>query len=193
MQTTKDYIILRQLLTDLGDKLNIANDYDTDGYIVDVDILTPPLHGTAKIMVDNTVLYSPFNDYLGFDNFDYVIYDDGDPSLSDTASVFLLVIEGDILPEPPFLIYNALTPNADGKNDYWKIKGIELFPENSVIIMDRWGEIIAEIENYDNAANRWEGKNKRGEMMPNGTYYYFIKLSMYSAFYKGWVLLYTDE
>ncbi|MCK5839008.1 MAG: gliding motility-associated C-terminal domain-containing protein, partial [Bacteroidales bacterium] len=171
----------------------LANDYDTDGYIVDIKILNHPLQGTAKIMADKTVLYSPFNDYLGFDNFDYMIYDDGNPSLSDTASVFLLTIEDDIFSELPFLIYNALTPNADGKNDYWKIKGIELFPDDIIIIMDRWGEIIAEIENYDKAANRWEGKNKMGEMMPNGTYYYFIKLSMYDTLYKGWVLLYTDE
>ncbi len=171
----------------------LANDYDPDGRIVNYEILTAPLHGASiKIMVDSTILYSPFNDYIGSDEFTYQIYDDGNPPLSDTATVRIEVFRKDILPEPPFIIYNALTPNGDGINDYWKIKGIELYPTNRVVIMDRWGGIIAEIEHYDNGDNRWEGLDKDGQMVPNGTYYYFLTISEYQAMYKGWVFLYRD-
>ncbi|MDD5695319.1 MAG: gliding motility-associated C-terminal domain-containing protein, partial [Bacteroidales bacterium] len=171
----------------------LANDYDPDGRIVNYEILAQPQHGASiKIMIDSTILYSPFNDYIGSDEFMYYIYDDGNPSLKDTATVRIDVFKKDILPEPPFIIYNALTPNGDGVNDYWKIKGIELYPTNRVVIMDRWGAIVAEIEHYDNGDNRWEGLDKEGNMVPNGTYYYFLTVSEYPAMYKGWVFLYRD-
>ena len=171
----------------------LANDYDPDGRITNYEILAAPLHGASiKIMVDSTILYSPFNDFVGSDKFTYYIFDDGNPQLSDTATVYIEVFKKDILPEPPFIIYNALTPNGDGVNDYWKIKGIELYPNNSVVIMDRWGKIVAEIQHYDNGANRWDGLDKDGQMVPNGTYYYFLTISEYQSMYKGWVFLYRD-
>jgi gliding motility-associated-like protein len=171
----------------------LANDYDPDGRIIDFEIISPPSHGASvKIMVDSTILYSPYNNFVGTDQLTYAIYDDGNPQLSDTAKVVIHVFDKDIYPEPPFIIYNALTPNDDGVNDYWKIKGIELFPDNKVVIMDRWGEIIAEFEHYDNASNHWAGLDKEGNMVPNGTYYYFLTISGYGGFYKGWVFLFRD-
>ncbi|MCX6233726.1 MAG: gliding motility-associated C-terminal domain-containing protein [Bacteroidetes bacterium] len=171
----------------------LANDYDPDGQIIDFELVTQPMHGTSsKIIADRAILYSPLEDFIGIDEFSYAIYDDGNPSLSSTTKVIMYVLDEDDFPGPPIIIYNALTPNADGKNDFWKLKGIELFPDNQVIIMDRWGTIIAEFEHYDNATVRWEGKNKEGFMVPNGTYYYFISLSDHRLFYKGWVFLYQD-
>ncbi|HOW26109.1 MAG TPA: gliding motility-associated C-terminal domain-containing protein [Bacteroidales bacterium] len=171
----------------------LANDHDPDGKIVNFEIIAPPVHGASiKIMVDSTILYSPFNNFTGTDQLIYAIFDDGNPPLSDTARVVIQVFNKDILPEPPFIIYNALTPNGDGINDYWKIKGIELFPNNKVVIMDRWGEIIAEFDHYDNVYNHWTGYDMDGNRMPNGTYYYFLTISDYDGFYKGWVFLYRE-
>ena len=69
---------------------------------------------------------------------------------------------------------------------------IELFPNNKVVIMDRWGEIIAEFDHYDNVYNHWTGYDMDGNRMPNGTYYYFLTISDYDGFYKGWVFLYRE-
>jgi gliding motility-associated-like protein len=150
------------------------------------------MHGTStKIMADGMVLYSPLENFIGIDEFSYAIYDDGNPPLTDTAKVIVYVLAEEYR-EPLFIIYNALTPNADGKNDFWKIEGIELYPDNRVTVMDRWGTIIAEFEHYDNATIRWEGKNKEGFLVPNGTYYYFISISNSGLIYQGWVFLYQD-
>lgn len=73
-------------------------------------------------------------------------------------------------------IYNMITPNNDGNNDYWFIDCIADFPDNHVEIFNRWGNKIWETDKYDNAFNVWEGKNKSGTVMPEGTYFYVIKL-----------------
>jgi gliding motility-associated-like protein len=47
-------------------------------------------------------------------------------------------------------IPNSFTPNNDGLNDFWEIKGIEKFTDNHVAIFNRWGEIIFETNGYSN-------------------------------------------
>lgn len=45
---------------------------------------------------------------------------------------------------------NVVTPNGDGKNDVFKIKGIEFFPVNTVQLFNRWGQKVFEAQNYQN-------------------------------------------
>lgn len=45
---------------------------------------------------------------------------------------------------------NVITPNGDGKNDQFKIKGIEFFPVNTVQLFNRWGQKVFEAQNYQN-------------------------------------------
>ena len=60
----------------------------------------------------------------------------------------------DITYVPPYFeVFNLVTPNNDGFNDYFKIAGIENFPENQVLIYNRWGVLIYEMENYGNTEN----------------------------------------
>ena len=66
------------------------------------------------------------------------------------------------------IIYNALTPNGDGKNDEFIIKNIHLYPDNNVEIYNRWGNLVYKKENYN---NEWDGGN-----LPDGTYYYVVKI-----------------
>ncbi len=72
-----------------------------------------------------------------------------------------------------------LTANNDGYNDQFVIQGIDKFPNNRVIIYNRWGATVWEIENYDNedAERSFMGiSNKIGsrEKLPGGTYFYVI-------------------
>jgi gliding motility-associated-like protein len=50
----------------------------------------------------------------------------------------------------PFEIYvidypRFFTPNGDGYNDAWKIKNLDLFPNASLIVYDRYGKLVQEI------------------------------------------------
>jgi gliding motility-associated-like protein len=168
----------------------MENDWDPDGdSIYFVDLWSYPTRGAVEVNEDQTVTYIPEPGFLGQVNFGYWICDDGLPaSLCDSAVVYIDISETP-LDEIPFKIYNALTPNGDGDNDYWKILGIEYFPDNEIILMDRWGLIVQRFRGYNNSTVRWEGRNLDGELLGNGVYYYILQLKYLNKMYKGWVLL----
>ncbi|MCB9225196.1 MAG: gliding motility-associated C-terminal domain-containing protein [Crocinitomicaceae bacterium] len=62
----------------------------------------------------------------------------------------------------------AMSPNGDNLNDTYFIKGIIAYPDNSLIITNRWGNVVYKVEDYDNS---WNGVNMKGENLPEGTYY----------------------
>jgi len=71
-------------------------------------------------------------------------------------------------------IHDAITPNGDGINDVWVIEGIQLYPGNSVRIFDKWGDLVFETTDYN---NDWKGNSRSGALLPDGTYYYLVKLN----------------
>jgi gliding motility-associated-like protein len=94
--------------------------------------------------------------------------------------------------EDNFLVipYNIITPNGNGKNDVWYVKNIESYPQNKVVIMDEWGLVIYEKTGYN---NDWEGKNKKGEILPDGTYYYVLTFENGKKVYKGFIALLRNK
>jgi len=83
--------------------------------------------------------------------------------------------------------YNGISPDGDGINDFWWIDGIEEFPDNEVLIFNRWGDKIIELRNYDNNNVVWGGLNRQGKRVPDGTYYYILKIKNLSKSYTGWI------
>ena len=67
---------------------------------------------------------------------------------------------------------NTITPNGDGHNDILVIKGLESFDANSLVIYNRWGEVVFHQDNYQNT---FDGYYKN-DLLPSGTYYYVLKL-----------------
>ncbi|MES2134131.1 MAG: PKD domain-containing protein [Bacteroidota bacterium] len=86
--------------------------------------------------------------------------------------------------------YNIITPNGNGKNDVWFVKNIENYPQNKVIIMDEWGLIVYEKSGYN---NNWDGKNKKGEILPDGTYFYVLTFEENKKVYKGFIALLRNK
>ncbi|SMP32316.1 isopeptide-forming domain-containing fimbrial protein, partial [Algoriphagus winogradskyi] len=69
-----------------------------------------------------------------------------------------------------FEIPNVFTPNGDGINDAWVIKGLqEFFQQNELLIVNRWGVEVYRMDNYQ---NDWDGDNLNG-----GTYFYQFQLT----------------
>lgn len=61
------------------------------------------------------------------------------------------------------------TPNNDGHNDDFDIHGIERYPNNTLTIFNRWGNIVYSADNYIN--HQWKGQNNSGDLLPDGTYF----------------------
>jgi gliding motility-associated-like protein len=74
---------------------------------------------------------------------------------------------------PPVNIFNTFTPNGDGFNDTWIIRGIERFEDARVQVYSRWGQTVFTSLGY---GSPWEGTN-RGKFLPAGAYYYVIELN----------------
>jgi gliding motility-associated-like protein len=83
-------------------------------------------------------------------------------------------------------IYNAISPNGDGENDVWWVDGITLFPENKVTIFNRWGDKVREFHKYDNRIVFWDGTNREGKLVSDGTYYYVLEIKDIKT-YTGWI------
>lgn len=87
------------------------------------------------------------------------------------------------------LIYNVLTPDGNGKNDFWKIGNIDFYPEAEVQIFNRWGEKIYSKKNYQ---NDWQGTYNKDEL-PDGSYYYIVSLPGFDSTYKGTITLLRNK
>lgn len=75
----------------------------------------------------------------------------------------------------------ALTPNGDGLNDFWRIDGIDQYPNNVVRIFNRWGDEVFKVNNYNNLSNVFSGEaNQRTGLgagrLPSGTYFFDIQI-----------------
>lgn len=68
----------------------------------------------------------------------------------------------------------GFSPNGDGFNDGYYIKGIERYPENVFFVFNRWGNEVYRKENYVNSD--WIGQNKDGDELPDGTYFVVLQI-----------------
>jgi gliding motility-associated-like protein len=80
----------------------------------------------------------------------------------------------------------GVTPNGDTYNDTWQIPCIAFF-QNTVEIYNRWGEQLYNATNYQ---SDWAGTYK-GNDLPDGTYYYIIKIvvNQRQTVYKGTITI----
>jgi gliding motility-associated-like protein len=76
---------------------------------------------------------------------------------------------------------NILTPNGDGVNDTWKISNIENYGSANVYVFDRNGTEVFSAKGYQ---NDWKG-NYGNDLLPDGTYYYFVSFDDSDVVYKG--------
>jgi len=83
--------------------------------------------------------------------------------------------------------FNGFSPNGDGVNDYWNIPILIYYPENSVVINNRWGSEVWIGKNYDNKNIAFTGKNLNGDDLPDGTYFYIINYNNTEK--RGWVII----
>ena len=79
-------------------------------------------------------------------------------------------------------IYNAFSPNEDGVNEVWNIKGIENYPSCIVNVYNQWGKNVYSSEGYDTP---WDGIGTNGKALPADTYFYVIDIGNGDKPYKG--------
>ncbi len=89
-------------------------------------------------------------------------------------------------------VFNEITPNNDGMNDFFHIECIEDYPGNSLTIFNRFGNPVYSIQEYQ---NDWSGVANvggaigSGQLLPSGTYFYVLKIDSEQFEKSGWLYL----
>jgi gliding motility-associated-like protein len=140
-------------------------------------IVSSPRNGIAVVSSDSLISYTPDQYYVGQDEFTYSICD----YYRNCDEAPVLVLVNDV----PFFIPEAFSPNGDGINDKFEIKGIAKYNSIQIEIFNRWGNIVFQSGNYGEGPGRdgfWDGTAKNGLRIgsgpvPSGTYFYVLKLN----------------
>ena len=165
----------------------LSNDSDSDGAILPstLAIVNQPTNGIVVMNSDGTVTYTANKGFVGGDEFTYRICDNGTPQLCANAKVKITVDGLDVV------VPSGFTPNGDGVNDSFVIKGLETYPNNELKVFNRWGNLVYSKKGYDNS---WNGNNGGkglyiGKELPDGTYYFIIDLRDGSKPKTGYVII----
>lgn len=177
-----DYLVFSWLdsfqINVLRNDFDAKNDLDT----ASLKIITRAEFGELTILPRGVIRYTPFINHSGRDNFYYRICDKR--NLCDTAMV---MIE---LKDPELYFPEAISPNGDGLNDRFVVRGLEAFKKSSLTVFGRDGVVIYSNDDYQ---NDWSGlqntKNHFGFSVPPGTYYYVLHLGGTERNIKGFVYL----
>ncbi|MDO5608975.1 MAG: thrombospondin type 3 repeat-containing protein [Capnocytophaga sp.] len=149
-----------------GDGIGDAcdDDWDGDGILNDVDNC-PRTYNPDQADMDN--------DGIG-DACDDDIDGDGIPNSEDTSLDYVLIT-------------NAFTPNGDGINDTYTIVRSEYYPNNTLRIYNRLGQLVYESNGY---RNQWDGIGINGKKVPQGAYFYVFTLDTTGVYNRnGWLYI----
>jgi|GEM_PF-575968 len=156
----KVVINLQQAITDPDNNLDFTT----------LRISVPPSSG-ASFSIDASYLLTIDYRGISFSGTDRFTIEICDLNGVCTQQEFLVQVTGDIT------VYNGISPNNDGQNDFWLIEYVTLVEgaaENEVTILNRWGDEVWSGKNYNNETVVFTGKNKNGNDLPAGTYFYKI-------------------
>jgi gliding motility-associated-like protein len=138
---------------------------------------------TPAILLDNYLISNP--NYIPQMPNQFVVWGQDENGCINRDTLFI-----DVKRDFEVTPYNLVTPDGNGMNDKWEIKNIVTYPENHVLILDSSNQVILDQENY---SNTWDGRNKHGEMLPDGTYYYILSFKESDRQYKGFITLIRNQ
>jgi len=95
------------------------------------------------------------------------------------ASMIIRVTQPDDLIMP-----TGFSPNGDGANDNFFIRGLDAYPANTFVVLNRWGNVVYDRLNY---RNDWNGENIQGQQLPNGTYFVILTVNKGTRTLQGYV------
>jgi len=151
----------------------INEEFGNDGSIsIDVIVGTPPFDFDWD--VDGLGDNDDFQDLTDLRGGTYVLIVTDD---NGCQSRFTIVLEN----MTSLIIPSAITPNGDGVNDVWDIKGLHGYPEMQLQIFDRNGILLHEQQGL---YTDWDGVYA-GKQLPEGDYFYIIDLKNGERPYMG--------
>ncbi len=166
------------------DLTSLISDPNNDADLSTLAIIQQPLSGAVAKIVGNVLSI----DYTGisFTGEDVVKIQICDQTGLCTIQTFSIEVIGELI------VYNAVSPNGDGKNDVFFIEYIDVLgaaQSNEVHIYNRWGDEVFAATDYNNTDRVFKGLNKNGNKLPSGIYFYRVLFNNRPDKLEGWLEL----
>jgi gliding motility-associated-like protein len=163
-----------------------VNAYLNDtGDVSTISMISNPTNGSATYLGAGEFEYTPSIGFVGTDSLIYEICDPVCVNNCERATIYFIVDN-----ELDVIIPNGFTPNGDGYNDNFVILNLEQYPENTIVIFNRWGDKVYEAAPY---MNDWDGNSAgaklkiMGDQVVDGTYYFVLDLGNGDDLYNGFI------
>ncbi len=159
---------------------NVLENDVYDPALTTFNVLTADIPGEVNFTADGIITYNKIKCFVGVVEIEYELCNNNCPELCQTAILSITVEpdEDDACGEAP----NGITPNGDGVNDELVFDELlnttEEYPNNEIIIFNRWGDVVYQAKPYQ---NDWSGENNGGNQLPHATYYYILRLDLASG------------
>ena len=105
---------------------------------------------------------------------------DGIPNFQDPNGCGVIIPEG-------------FSPNNDGYNDTWEIRNLVYAPNNELVVVNRWGETVYRMVNYNNTFDGTPNVSTSGVsgdgILPEGTYYFLFYDRTNNQQFDGYVFI----
>ena len=189
-QNVKDFIFPLELyrIEANDDRYKMSWAQDSMLHVLDNDISTvafssvriihPPMLGTATVNPDLTIAYAPTIKIPGHDQFEYEVC-----NIANECNSAIVIID---IYDSPLSLPEGFSPNGDGANDLFVVKGILNYPKTELYVFNRSGQKVYENLDY---INIWDGRMLDHQMVPTGTYYYILKLGITNRIIKSYVYI----
>lgn len=172
-------------------EINNWNNYDTENFALAFgkEAFADAGADQSIYLLDTVMLQGNGGNYYTWSPSEYISCDDCQDTYfwDDSTQIIVLKVEDDDncvdfdtvlitvderFNDRPF-IPDGITPNGDAVNDSWYIRWLYKYPDNEVIIVNRWSDIVYRAKPYN---NDWYG-TYNGKQLPEGTYYYILKIN----------------
>jgi gliding motility-associated-like protein len=163
----------------LNDQIGNVNNWE-------LTILDRPNYGISIPNEENgTIDYVPNQNFFGVDSIVYELCNVNCALPQCDTAVVTIIVYG-MNGQDDCFTPNMITPNGDEMNDSLIFPCLEtMYPENKVMIFNRWGDKVYEKEGYQ---NDWNGTYKN-RPLPAGAYYYTLQLEPGGEPMKGFFTL----
>jgi len=137
---------------------------------LDVELEAIAIGGTAPSATDYTYEWSggstenPLNISLNPGNHSVTVMDNN--GCTEDTIFEIAVMSAECVP-------NVFSPNGDDTNDTWRLENTFLYSDSEVSVYGRYGKLLFQSIGY---ASPWDGKNKKGNDVPDGAYFYSIEI-----------------
>jgi gliding motility-associated-like protein len=122
--------------------------------------------GTGEFSDENDAKTSVSGLSINENKFIWTVRNEICPAASDTVSITVSITVSNQK------IQTLITPNMDGRNDYFELKGLESMGRTELLVFDRRGVQVFKNANYDNL---WNGVDYNGNPLHDDTYFYVLR------------------